>query len=125
MVDFKKALERIEEKQGYCNIEPALERGTFIGTLTHLATTGKVERVKVKYKVYARNARVLLKIEDGPTGYEEWAVKDLVKPRKEEDLHKPWCVCGGTEGRWDNLTLDRLEDAIIVARRWANFEVYE
>lgn len=127
MVDFKKALEKIQEERGYCNIQPILEASTFNATRTRLATTGKVEDVIIKYKVHIKDwgdePCVLISLENGVTGYESWEAKMLIEWTSEEDLDKPFCACAGTPGRWDELIIHSTREVLEVARRWANFEV--
>jgi hypothetical protein len=102
MIDFKALVEKIRDANGYCSL-PSSKYATVPGVVTD-CITGKHKGIDCPWFIEEeKDGKKVLRLLNGPTGWESWYLEDLRRYWKDSDT---FCACAGTEGRWDRLVLD-------------------
>jgi hypothetical protein len=108
MIDFKKKVEEIQNKQGYCNLSNNYY-SSINGTRTN-SITGVETPVKIHWVIEHDAVDKVIYFLNGVTGYEIYSLESLVKcGLLAEDTTDTVCLCSGTKNQYDTLVISRSE----------------
>ncbi|PSF30537.1 hypothetical protein C7H19_23790 [Aphanothece hegewaldii CCALA 016] len=102
MVDFRKAVQEKQIKNGYCSLPQssyATVKGKRINCVTNQAT-----EVDLPYLIILEDHQAILKFLNGVTGAEAYYINEKLFAICEKQTEAK-SLCAGTPQRWDRLTI--------------------